>query len=277
MTDPTNSVPVQAGAGHETRNTFNGVLVSGHIHEIIGDLVGGDKITNNFGNPAFEAKLLDFFGSRDASNSERLALATNLIALRLSTVFVDQMRLLYITTGRRVKQANAHLRAHFVERAESDTKQFNTYMERYSGAQLDKTFLKDVYAVEQRCARTLTQFTSVHPLPRDQRRLFREMANAAGPMRQILQAADANAIASTVAVVNDIGAIWLQSYFHPVGFAKADEIAMLRFEIQAEALRRLQSDTPTQILTIDDDVEGRFSPLYFIIDEWLLDRCKPWT
>jgi hypothetical protein len=275
MADPANSDPVK-GAGSEARNTFNGVLVSGHIQEILGDVVGGDKITNNFGNPAFEAKLLSLFQSRDASNTELLALATNLIALRLSTVFVDQMRLIYITTGRRVKQANAHLRAHFVERGESDTKQFNNYMQRYSSVQLDAAFLKNVYAVERRCTWTLTQFASAHPLPRDQRTLFREMANAAGPMRQILQAADANAIGSTVAVVNDIGSVLHQTYIHPVGFAKADEIAMLRFEIQTEALRRLQSDSPTQILTIDDDMEGRFSPLYFIIDQWLLDRCKPW-
>jgi hypothetical protein len=275
MTDAANSNPAKAGADSETRNSFDGVLVSGRIGKILGDLVGGNKIINNFGNPDFEAKLLSLFQSRDASNDERLALATNLIALKLSTVFVDQMRLLYITTGHRVRKANAHLLAHFIERAKNDTEQFNVYMERYSG-QLDGGLLMRVNAVEQRCSRALNRFASVHPLPRDRRSAFKEMAGAATPMREVLQVADARTIASTIAVVNDLAAALHQEHSTPMGFAKADEIAILRFEIQAEALKRLQADSLEQILTIDDDVEGNFSPLYFIIDQWLLDRCQPW-
>jgi hypothetical protein len=274
MTDRANMG--NAGADTGTGNTFNGVLVSGEIGRIVGDLVGGDKITNNFGNPAFEAKLLSLFESWAASNAERSALAANLIALKLSTVFVDQMRLLYITTGHRMRKVNAHLLAHFIERAKSDAEQFNIYMQRYSLAHLDAAFLKDVYAVEQNCAKTFKNFGSAHPLPRDQRDFFSDMASATLPMRRILHAADTNVIASTIAVVNDIGTVLQQRYSYPAGFAKADEIAMLRFEIQTEALIRLQSDASVQIQTIDDDAEGRFSPLYFIIDHWLLDQCKPW-
>lgn len=265
-----------AGADSGTGNTFNGVLVSGNIGRIVGDLIGGDNtVINNFGNPAFEAKVLGLFESWSASNAERSALAANLIALKLATVFVDQMRLLYITTGQRVKTANAHLLAHFIERADNDAKQLDIYMQRYSLAQLDAAFLKDVYAVEQYCAKTFKKFGSAHPLPRDQKDLFRDMASATLPMRRILHAADTKVIASTVAAVNDIATGLRRAYSYPAGFAKADEIAMLRFEIQTEALKRLQSDASIQIRTIDDDAEGRFAPLYFIIDHWLLDECKP--
>jgi hypothetical protein len=276
MAEPANPSHEETGA-LPTHSTFKGVLVSGHIQEIVGDLVGGNKITINFGNPEFEEKLFALIQSRDASSIALSALATNLIALRLSTFFVDIMRLIYVTNGHRVKNANAHLRAHFVERAERNSEQFNTIMRQYANAQLDGAFLRNVNAVERRNTWALAHFASANPLARDSRRLFREMKNGAGPMYEVLSAADAKGVSSTVALVNEIGIGLLHSYSSPAGFAKVDEIAMLRFAIQTEALRRLQEDAPDQIFSIDDDVEGNFSPLYVIIDQWLLDCCKPWN
>jgi hypothetical protein len=254
--------------------TFSGVLVSGQIQTILGDVVGRDKIT--LGNPEFEDKILRFVESETTSKTARSTLAMNLVALRLATVFVDQMRLLYITSGPRLTRANASLRAHFIERAEMDTDRLKTYIEMYC-SQLSAGFLGSVDAVQQRCARTFTVFAGAHPLYRDRASIFREMATAARPMYEVLQAADGQTIASTVEVVNDIGTSLQDLHPRARGFSYVDEIGMLRFAIQTEALMRLQRGALSQIFTIDEDVDSRFSPLYAVIDRWLFEHCEPWA
>lgn len=253
-------------------SSFQGVLVSGQIQAILGDLIGGNKIIN--GNPEFEDAVLSFIRSENTRNAERLALTKNIVALQLATVFVDQMRLLYITTGPRLKAANAHLLSHFIERAERDTKLYDKSAERYA-EQFDRAFLAKANVVEQHSAWVLGKFATGNPLSRNEVILFQKMADAASAMIDVLVSADADMAKNYKTVVDEIGNANLSRFGSPHGFAMADEIGILRFRIQTEALERLQNDQPSQIYSIDDDADGRFGPLYAVIDHWLLNHCEP--
>jgi hypothetical protein len=264
----------KSAVGEVSPQGFNGVLISGQIRTMMGDVVGRDQY--NFGSPDFEAKVLAILQTDEAFKLERLALAQSLLALRLSTFFVDQMRLLYITTGKRVKAANTSLLTHFVERSIADREAFDTYMQRFS-ERIAPALATRIYTVEKRCEWVHKHFASTHPLPRDPRKMFREMAAAAGPMLEILREVDHQTTRQTEAVIDQIGSALFPNGQCAYGIRDADDIAMIRFSMQSSALEILQRNDATKIFSIDDDVDGRFAPLYVVIDQWLLNRCKPWS
>lgn len=252
---------------------FNGVLISGQIQTIMGSLVGRDQY--NFGSPDFKARVLAILKTVDVSKLERRALAQSVLALRLSTFFVDQMRLLDITTGKRVRAANAQLLKHFIEHSVGDRAVFDTYMKRHS-EHISPSLAIKIDAVETRFEWVHRQFASTHPLARDPRKMFREMAAVASPMLEILREVDIQTMPQTESVVDQIGLSLFSNGQSAYGFGDADDIDLLRFAMQSNALEILQRSNATKIFTIDDDIDGRFSPLYVVIDIWALDRCKPW-
>ena len=254
-----------------------GVNISGSTGAVAGDIVGGDKITLNLGfDSEMKAKLNNLMALLSGRAADRQRLAVRWIIEIASSIFVDEMRMLYVGASTAASLANVTRYPEFVALARQHIEELNDQFTRYNG-DLEINFLAAIRAIEQRQLWTFNRLKSGPCSPSDAKRLFGEMRITSGLMHRLCTAALIEGYDTTTQMVGEIGpAVWEEVRPSLTGRPRRttrllDELFRSRLMIQSILLRRLQEKAACPISTIADDIHQSFALAYFVVDRWLME------
>ena len=205
--------------------------------------------------------------ARESGPQDLKTLAGRAISQTMAMVFVDLMRLLYVTSSELANSANADRYAEFIDVADQHFGDLRSRIATYSLA-FDTTSHEQINQLELRLSWMLGRLKRKPNLRNSYEEYFEKMRQIGDGLNRfcISHATEQykhsyeNAVAKVKSTLKGF----------PLNLDSLDDTFRLRLEVQTHLLEVARQSDGAQIFTIADDMDQSFAILYFILDYLLL-------